>query len=200
MKLYYARGTCSLAPHIALRESELAHQLVRYDMKTALLEDGRTLESVNEKGYVPVLEFDDGQRLTEVAVILQWIGDHAPAAKLLPPYGSQERYRVQEWLNFIATEIHKAYWPLFHDGAEIENTNAKARLQRRFSWIEQRLEGSFLHGNTFSVADAYLFTVLNWTKPAGIDLNAWPKLKQYRALLRERPSVVAALRAEGLAH
>src|SRR4051812_23127852 len=115
MKLYYAMGTCSLAPHIALREAGLPFTLVRYDMKAATLEGGGSLLAVNEKGFVPVLELDGGQRLTEVSAILQYIADQAPASGLAPPNGTFERYRLQEWLNFIATEIHKAYWPLFHD-------------------------------------------------------------------------------------
>lgn len=199
MKLYYATGTCSLAPHIALREAGLSFDLVRYDMKNAALDGGGSLAEVNEKGYVPVLELDDGDRLTEVSAILQWIADHAPEAKLAPPNGTMARYHLQEWLNFIATEIHKIYWPLFHDGAEIENTHARERLDRRFTWVEQKLgDQPFLTGDSFTIADAYLLTVLNWTRAAKIDLEKWPKLAAYRTRLRERPGVAAALEAEGL--
>ncbi|MBX5480785.1 MAG: glutathione transferase GstA [Myxococcaceae bacterium] len=199
MKLYYAAGTCSFAPHVALREAGLPFDLVRMDMKTSTLEDGRHIKAVNGKGYVPVLELDSGERLTEVSAILQWIADQAPDATLAPPWGTMERYRLQEWLNYIATEIHKIFWPLFHQGAEIENQNALERLRVRFGWVEQKLGSKpFLMGEHFTVADAYLVTVLNWTKPAGIDLNAWPQLKAYRSRLRERASVMEALRAEGL--
>lgn len=199
MKLYYAAGTCSHAPHIALREAGLPFSLVRYDMKAAHLEDGGALTSVNEKGYVPVLELDDGQRLTEVSAILQYIADRVPERRLAPPAGSMERYRLQEWLNFLATEIHKIYWPLFHDGAEIEKKNALEKLHRQFGWVEKKLgDREFLLGETFTVADAYLLTLLNWTRAAGIDLAAWPKLAAYRTRLRERPAVMAALEAEGL--
>ncbi|HLL52379.1 MAG TPA: glutathione transferase GstA [Myxococcaceae bacterium] len=199
MKLWYATGTCSLAPHIALREAELPFDLIRFDMTRRILDDGGRLEAVNEKGYVPVLELPGGERLTEVPVVLQYIGDQRPERNLVPKAGTMERYRLQEWLSFIATEIHKIYWPLFHQGAEIENQKAKEKLDQRFSWLETKLhDGSFLMGNHFTVADAYLFTVLNWAKPAGIDLNRWPKLKAYRSRIRERPSVVAAFEAEGM--
>lgn len=199
MKLYWMQGACSLAANIALREAGLSFSTERLDMKTQALEGGRPMSAVNDKGYVPVLEFDDGTRLTEVIAILLWVADQKPGSKLSPPPGSLERYRLFEWLSFIATEIHKIYWPLFHDGAAIENEHARAALSRRFSWVEEKLADSpFLMGQDFTVADAYLLTVLNWTKPAGIDLNAWPKLKEYRARLRERPAVIEALKAEGL--
>ena len=199
MKLYYATGTCSLAPHIALREAGLSVTLVRYDMKAAKLEDGGSLLDANDKGLVPVLELDDGERLTEVAAVLQYIADQKPALGLAPAAGTMARYRLQEWLNFLATEIHKIYWPLFHDGADVENQKAKEKLAHSFTWVEKKLgEGPHLMGDTFTVADAYLFTVLNWARPAGIDLERWPKLAAYRKRLRERPSVTAALEAEGL--
>ena len=199
MKLYYAPATCSLSAHIALREAELPFSLVRYDMKQRTLDNGETLLDINEKGYVPVLEISDGQRLTEVAAVLQYIADRVPERGLAPPYGSIERYRLMEWLNFIGTEVHKIYWPLFHDGAEIEKSNAREKLSRSLSFLEQKLgDQSFLMGATFTVVDAYLVTVLNWTKPAGIDLKQWPRLFDYRLRLRARPAVAAALVAEGL--
>src|ERR1700750_522811 len=128
MKLYYMTASCSLAPHIALREAGLPFSLVRYDMKSAQLDGGGPLSAVNDKGYVPVLELDTGERLTEAAVVLQYIADQKPESGLAPPSGTMARYRLQEWLNFIATEIHKAYWPLFHDGAEIEKQHAVEKL------------------------------------------------------------------------
>ena len=199
MKLYYATGTCSLAPHIALREAQLPFSLVRFDMKTARLEDGSSLEAVNEKGYVPVLELDDGERLTEVTAVLQYVADQRPQSALAPPNGTMARYHLQEWLNFIATELHKAYWPLFHQGEEVENQHAREKLTRRFGWVEQKLGAKpFLLDDHFTIADAYLLTVLNWTRAAGLDLNQWPRLKDYRSGLRDRPAVVAALEAEGL--
>ena len=199
MKLYYALATCSHAPHIALREAGLPFDLVQFDMKARTLAGGSKLEDVNEKGFVPVLELDDGQRLTEVAVILQYIADQVPEKKLAPRAGTMERYRLMEWLNFIATEVHKAYWPLFHDGAEVENTKAREKLARNFGWIEKRLGKSpWLMGEQFTVADAYLITVLNWMRAAGIDIAPWPGLKEYRDRARKRPAVVAAMEAEGM--
>ncbi len=199
MKLYYATATCSHAPHIALREAGLPFTLVRYDMKTGVLEGGGKLTDVNDKGYVPVLELDDGQRLTEVAAVLQYIADQVPALGLAPPAGTLERYRLMEWLSFLGTEVHKIFWPLFHDGAEVENTKAREKLGQSFTWIERKLgEQPYVMGTTFTVADAYLVTVLNWTKAAGIDLGQWPRLKDYRLRVRARPAVGDALEAEGL--
>ena len=199
MKLYYATATCSLAAHIALREAGLPFSLVRYDLKTDTLEGGGRIEDVNDKGYVPVLELDDGRRLTEVAAVLQYIADQVPEKQLAPPPGSFERYRLIEWLNFLATEVHKIYWPLFHDGAEVENEKAREKLGKSFAWIERQLgDRPYLMGSTFTVADAFLVTELNWTKAAGIDIGQWPGLKAYRLRVRERPAVGAALEAEGL--
>jgi glutathione S-transferase len=199
MKLYYAMATCSHAPHIALREAGLKFDLCRFDMKERTLDTGGQLDEVNDKGYVPVLELDDGQRLTEVAVLLQYIADQAPSSRLAPPAGTMERYRLMEWLNFIATEVHKPYWPLFHDGAEVENQKAHEKLGKSFSLIQRRLgNGPYLMGEQFTVADAYLVTVLNWTRAAGIDLGKWPALKEYRDRVRKRPAVVAAMEAEGM--
>ena len=199
MKLYYAMATCSHAPHIALREAGLPFTLVRFDMKGRGLDGGGRLEDVNEKGFVPVLELDDGQRLTEVAVVLQYIADLAPQAGLAPAAGTMERYRLMEWLNFIATEIHKIYWPLFHDGTEVENQKAREKLSRSFAFVEKRLgQGPWLMGQQFTVADAYLVTVLNWARAGGIDLAQWPQLKAFRDRARARPAVAAAMEAEGM--
>ncbi|HEY2031486.1 MAG TPA: glutathione transferase GstA [Myxococcales bacterium] len=199
MKLYYAMATCSHAPHIALREAGLKFDLCRFDMKERTLDTGGKLDEVNDKGYVPVLELDDGQRLTEVAVLLQYIADQAPSSGLAPKAGTMERYRLMEWLNFIATEVHKPYWPLFHEGAEVENQKAHEKLGKSFSLIQRRLgNGPYLMGEQFTVADAYLVTVLNWTRAAGIDLGKWPALKEYRDRVRKRPAVMAAMEAEGM--
>jgi len=199
MKLYYATGTCSLAPHIALREAGLSFTLVRYDMKAAKLDDGGSLGDVNGKGLVPVLELDDGDRLTEVSAVLQYIADQKPELGLAPAAGTMARYHLQEWLNFIATEIHKIYWPLFHDGADVENQKARAKLGTSFDWVEKKLaDRQYLMGDAFTVADAYLVTVLNWARAAGIDLEPWKNLVAYRKRVRDRPAVIAALEAEGL--
>lgn len=199
MKLYYATATCSHAAHIALREAGLDFSLVRFDMKTTALDNGESMADVNPKGYVPVLLLDDGQKLTELAAVLQYIADAAPKSNLAPAMGTMARYRLIEWLHFLGMEVHKIFWPLFHAGTEIENDKAREKLGRSFAWIEQQLGAQpFLMGDQFTVADAYLVTVLNWTKAAGIDLGKWPALKDYRVRLRERPSVAAALEAEGL--
>ncbi|MGQ0504696.1 MAG: glutathione transferase GstA [Myxococcaceae bacterium] len=199
MKLYYATGTCSLAPHIALAESGLPFSLVRFEMKTGQLEDGRAITHVNDKGYVPVLELDNGERLTEVGAILQWVADQKPELKLAPPGGTMERYRLQEWLNFIGMEVHKIYWPLFHHGAEVELQHAREKLNRSFAYVNARLgSGPYLMGQTFTVADAYLLTVLSWARAGGLDPLQWPHLSAFRTRMRERAGVRAAMQAEGL--
>ena len=199
MKLYYMPGACSLAPHIALRELGTDFKLVRFDRKEQTFEGDGKLEEVNPKGYVPVLELDNGERLTEAAAVLQYIADQAPQSGLAPPLGSFERYRLQEWLNYLASEVHKSFWPFFHSGCESEKPNQRERLLSRFQFIERSLgDKPFLMGDAFTVADAYLLTMLNWLRPAGFDIAPWPKLKAYRNRLRERPSVRAALEAEGL--
>ena len=199
MKLYYAPGACSLAPHIALREAGLPFTLTRLDMKTGLLEGGAPIASVNPKGYVPVLDLDSGERLTEVTAILQYVADQKPETGLAPRYGTLERYRLQEWLSYLSTEIHKAYWPLFHEDSLPERPFAIARLEKRFDWIHAQVgDRPFLLGSQFTIADAYLVTVVNWMKPAGLDVTRWPGLKAYRARITERPAVQGALEAEGL--
>jgi glutathione S-transferase len=198
MKLVYSPGACSFAPHVTLREANLPFALVRYDRETRSLEDGGRLEDVNDKGYIPVLELDDGQRLTEAAVVCQYLADLRPETGLAPRPGTMDRYRLQEWLNFLATEIHKAYPPLFH-GPEPEKPTARERLDRRFTWTQEKLGSrQFIMGDVFTIADAYLLTMVNWMRPAGLDPNRWPGLKEYRSRLSQRPSVRAALEAEGL--
>jgi glutathione S-transferase len=199
MKLYYARGACSLSVHIALREAGLAFDLVKYDIPKVVLDAPGTIRDVNPKGYVPVLVLDDGQRLTEVAVVLQWVADQRPEKKLAPPAGTMERYRLQEWLNFTATEIHKLFWPFFHADAAAEKPTTEPRLRRSLDYADKSLEGRpFLMGEGFTVADCYLFNVVNWIKPAGLDVAAWPRLRDYRSRMAERPAVRAAMEAEGL--
>jgi len=199
MKLYYAPGACSFAPHVCLREAGFPFTLVRMDRKTQTLDDGRRIEDINEKGYVPVLELDNGKRLTEAPAVLQYIADQSPAAGLAPPPGAWERYQLQEWLNFLSSEVHKSFWPFFHDGCEEEKPAQVARLRGRFEWIERQLgDNPFIMSQRFTVADAYLLTMLNWLRPAGFDPGQWPRLKEYRVRLLSRPSVQAALEAEGL--
>jgi glutathione S-transferase len=198
MKLYYSPGACSLSPHIVLREAELPFDLVRALTKTHKLDDGTDYYTINPKGYVPLLELDDGQRLTEGPVIVQYIADKVPAKKLAPPAGTMERYRLQEWLNFITTEIHKTYSPLFNpDMPEPAKQIFRLKLDSRYKWVEGQLQGrQFLMGDAFTVADAYLFVVSRWAKAVGVDITGLPNLTAYLARIDARPAVQAALKAE----
>jgi len=198
MKLYYSPGACGLHPQIALREAGLPFELVRVDLRAHKLADGRDYYAINPKGYVPVLELDDGTRVTEGAVIDQYIADRNPSARLLPPSGTLERIRVQEWLHFIGTEIHKQFSPLFNPQLpEADREAQKNKLAGRFDYIEKELaDRPYLVGETFTVADGYLFNMLRWTAHTGIDLARWPKLKAYFARIEARPAVKAAIEAE----
>ncbi|WP_077037172.1 glutathione transferase GstA [Pelomonas sp. KK5] len=200
MKLYYSPGACSLSPHIALLEAGLQAQTVLASTKTHKLQDGTDFYTINAKGYVPLLELDDGQRLSEGPAIVQYIADLAPEKKLAPANGTMERYRLQEWLNFITAELHKGFGPLFNPATPEEfKTMAKAKLGERLAWVDKQLEGrQYLMGDTFTVADAYLFTVTNWGVHVGVDVSVYPNLVAYRARVGARPAVQAAMKAEGL--
>lgn len=200
MKLYYAPGACSLAPHIALNEAGIAHDLVKVDLHKHQLVDGTDYTTINAKGYVPLLELDDGQHLTEVAVILQYIADRKPGT-LAPAFGSMERYRVMEWLNFVATELHKQFGPLWYpDTPDATKEKQRATLAKRFDYVAKTLaQTPYLTGETFTIADAYLFTIQNWSGMLKIDLAPWPALQQFQARVAARPKVHATLVAEGLA-
>ena len=200
MKLYFFPGACSLAPHIALREAGLKFETEKVDLKAKKTASGGDYLAVNPKGYVPALTLDNGQTLTEAGAIVQYIADQAPAAKLAPAAGTMDRYRVHEWLGYINSEVHKGFGPFFVPGTSDEaKATAKANLGKRFGFVQQALEGrEFLVGDQFTVADAYLFTVLGWTRIVGIDLGEWPVLKAWHAKIAHRPAVQAAMRAEGL--
>jgi glutathione S-transferase len=201
MKLYYATGTCALSPHIVLREAGLPYQLERVDLKTKKLENGGDdFNEINPKGYVPVLTLDDGRRLTEGPAIVQYIADLKPESRLAPSAGTYDRYHLQEWLNFIGTEIHKSFSTLFNGSAPDEWKNAvRDKVAQRLDWIDKDLDSkTYLMGDVFTVADAYLYTVLRWAKPMGIDLSRWPKLAAYFAAVDARPRVREALKEEGL--
>ncbi|HXN41981.1 MAG TPA: glutathione transferase GstA [Myxococcaceae bacterium] len=200
MKLYYKPGACSLSPHIVLREAGLPFELDRVDTKSGKTQSGGDFASINPKGYVPSLQLDDGQVLTEGAVIVQYLADRKPEMKLAPASGTMERYRLQEWLNFIATEIHKSFSPLFNRKAPDEVRQAQLdRLGARLDYLAKQLEKRpFLMGNTFSVADAYLFTILKWAKVVNLDLARWPSLTAFQDRVGSRPAVRAAMEAEGL--
>jgi glutathione S-transferase len=198
MKLYFSPGACSLHPQIALREAGVPFELVRVNLGAHKLADGTDYYDINPKGYVPALELDDGARLTEGAVIVQYVADRNPSAKLLPPAGTLERLRVQEWLHFIGTEVHKQFSPLFNRQLPDEQReNQKRKIAGRFDLIEKQLQATtYLTGDTFTVADGYLYNMLRWTAGTGIDLARWPALKAYFERIDERPSVKAALEAE----
>lgn len=200
MKLYYSPGACSLSPHIALHEAGLAFDAVAAPTKTHKLADGTDYYSINPLGYVPLLVLDDGRQLREGPAIVQYIADQAPEKQLAPPAGSFERYKLQEWLTFIGTELHKGFSPLFTPGMPEEvKTAARTRLGARLQWVEGELvKGPYLMGEQFTVADAYLFTVVGWSRLVGVDISALTRLGEFMARMRARPAVQAALRAEGL--
>ncbi|MDE2398289.1 MAG: glutathione transferase GstA, partial [Burkholderiales bacterium] len=191
---------CSLSPHIVLREAGLAFEPVLASTKTHKLQDGTDYYTINPKGYVPLLELDDGQRLSEGPAIVQYVADQVPEKKLAPAFGTMERYRLMEWLNFISTELHKGFSPLFNPAV---NDDAKAvfrtRITDRLGWVNSQLEGkNYLMGDAFCVADAYLFTVAGWAKHVGVDTSALKNLNAFSARMAARPAVQEAMKAEGL--
>jgi glutathione S-transferase len=200
MKLYYSPGACSLSPHIALREAGLPFQLVMASPKTKKLADGSDYLAINPKGQVPLLELDDGERLSEGPVIVQYIADQAPASGLAPAAGTMARYRLQEWLNYITSELHKGFAPLFNPATPADyKPQVHTRLASQFAWVDSQLEGrSYLLGDSFTVADAYLFTVAGWGKYVGLDLGGLQNLSAYLARVAARPAVQEAMKAEGL--
>ena len=200
MKLYFSPGACSLSPHIVLREAGLPVELERVDLGKKLTRGGGDFLAVNAKGSVPVLQLDDGAYLTEGPAIVQYIADLAPEKRLAPPAGTLARYRLQEWLNFITSELHKGFSPLFAKTTPDDyKPIVSERLLSRLAIVDQALEGKdYLLGAEFSVADAYLFVVTNWPALVGLDISAFAHLAAFRVRVAERPAVVAAMEAEGL--
>ena len=200
MKLYFSPGACSLSPHIVLLETGLAFSTERVDLGKKLTASGADFRSVNPNGYVPALELEDGAVLTEGPAIVQYLADLAPQANLLPAVGKIERYQALGWLNYISTELHKNFSPLFKpDASDDMRANARKMLALRFSHIARHLDSQdYLAGAAFSVADAYLFTVLGWADFVKFSLADWPQLQAYRARIGARPAVQQALRDEGL--
>ncbi|WP_119461024.1 glutathione transferase GstA [Rhodospirillaceae bacterium SYSU D60014] len=200
MQLYYSPGACSLSPHIILREAGLAFDLEQVDLKAKKTNSGADYTQVNPKGYVPTLRLDDGRILTEGPVIVQYLADQKPESGLAPAAGTMERYRLQEWLAFISTELHKTFSPLFKpDTPEESKKIAKDNIANRLDYLDRHLAGKqYLTGDRFTVADAYAFTVVNWSKPMQIDLSRWPNLTAYMERVAARPKVQEALKAEGL--
>lgn len=200
MRLYFFPGACSMSPHIVLREAGLAFDLERVDPKTKKTAGGVDFFSVNPKGMVPVIELDNGERLTEGPAIVQYIADRKPDSGLAPANGTLERARLQEWLNYITSELHKNFTPLFKpDTPEAYKAIAKANLENRFSYVDKQLAGrQYLMGDAFTVADAYMFTVVNWSRFHKFDMATWPNLAAYMERVRARPKVQEAMKAEGL--
>jgi glutathione S-transferase len=200
MKLYYSPGACSLSPHIVLREAGLAFEPVLAPTKTHKLPDGSDYYAVNPLGYVPMLELDDGTRLREGPAIVQYVADQVPNKNLAPANGTVPRYRLQEWLTFIGTELHRSFSPLFNPAMPEEGKKIyRDRLASRYQWLNGQLEGrEFLMGDHFTVADAYLFTVTRWTKQMAIDLTPHTNVRAYLERVGARPAVQEALKVEGL--
>jgi glutathione S-transferase len=202
MKLYYAPGACSLSPHIVLREAERRFDLERVDLPAHRTASGADYLTINPKGYVPALQLDGpgSPILTEGPAIVQYIADLAPEAHLAPPSGTFARYHLQEWLNFISTEIHKQFSPLFQAGTPVMAAGRqRGQIGQRFLYLQDVLDDrAFLMGETFTVADAYLFVMLQWCQPHGIDLGLYPNIDDYESRIARRPAVQAALAAEGL--
>jgi glutathione S-transferase len=200
MKLYYSPGACSLSPHIALREAGLPFDMQKVDLNSKQMDGGGDFTAVNAKGYVPAFILDDGQMLTEGPAIVQYIADRKPESGLAPKAGTLERYRLMEWLNFISSELHKTFAPLFHPEVAAEwRQAARDRIAQRLDIVERHLQGKdYLMGKQFTVADGYLFTVLNWSNFVGFDLGKWPLVQAYLARVAARPKVQEALKAEGL--
>src|ERR1700674_254239 len=200
MKLYFAPGACSLSPHIVLEEAGIAAETEQVNNQEKKTTSGKDYWTINPKGQVPALQLDSGEMLTEGPVIVQYLADQKPASGLVPPAGSIERYRVQEWLNFITSELHKSFGPIFRPTTpDAYKAISKENLGKRFDWIDKQLGGrSYLMGDKFTVADAYLFTVLHWSSRIEIDLAKWPNLKAYVDRVAARPKVQAAMKAEGL--
>ena len=200
MKLYYSPAACSLSPHIALYEAGLKFDAILASTKTHKLEDGTDYYTINPLGYVPVLELDDGTRLAEGAAIVQYIADQAPVKNLAPANGTMERYKLQSLLHFISTELHKNFAPLFKPGTSPEAQQAaKDSISGRLKWIDGELAGKqYLMGDTFTVADGYLFNVTNWAAFVKLDLSPFTNILALRERVAARPAVQQAMRAEGL--
>ena len=199
MQLYFSPGACSLASHITAREAGVNVELKRADTKTKKLEDGSDYFAINSKGAVPALKLDNGQVLTEGVAIMQYIADQKPESGIVPKAGTLERYRVQEWLNYVTSEIHKTFSPLWGDNDPAVKAYAQKNLEKKFDWLNQQLTGKqYLTGDNFTIADAYLFVVANWSNFVGIDLGRWPALKAFQDRVAARPKVQEALAAEGL--
>jgi glutathione S-transferase len=198
MKLYFSPGTCALAPHIVIREIGMNVELIRVDLRAHTTADGTDYYQINPKGAVPLLETDSGMRLTEGPVIAQYLADHAGNTDLMPKAGTDARYRVMEWQNYVTSEVHKSYSPLFNSAYD-DNAKAimRSTLRRKYEWVDSKLASSpYLSGDTFTAADAYLFTVTRWAKNTQVDLSGLNNVQAFMDRVLARPAVQAALDAE----
>ncbi|MBV8135030.1 MAG: glutathione transferase GstA [Deltaproteobacteria bacterium] len=200
MKLYYSPGACSLSPHIVVSETGTNVELEKVNLAEHKTASGQDYMTINPKGYVPALGLDDGSVLTEGPAIVQYLADQKPGSGLIPPAGSIDRYRVQEWLNFIGTELHKNFGALFNKATpDAVKETTKANIAKRLTYLNEKLAGKqYLMGSNFTVADAYAFTIVNWTNFVGIDLKPYPNLAAYMARVAARPKVLETLKSEGL--
>lgn len=200
-KLYYSPGACSLSPHIVLREAGLSFELEQVNLKEKKTKSGDDFLKINPKGYVPALQLDDGYVLTEGPAIVQWIADQKPASHLAPANGTSERYKVQELLNYVGTELHKNFGPFFNPTTpDATKASLVQTLAKRYAWVDEKLEGKdYLTGSQFTVADAYLFTITNWANFVKFDLKDYPNVRAFQARVAARPKVQETLKAEGLA-
>ena len=199
MKLFYSPGACALSPHIVLLEAGLPFTIEKTDLRTKKTETGSDYYAVNSKGTVPALQLDDGRVLTEGPAIVQYLADQNPSSGLAPKAGSIERYRLQEWLSFINSEVHKAFSPLFGDTSADTKQYARGYITKRLNWLQGAMGAkTFLMGEQYTVADPYLFTVLNWGRLVDLDIGQWPALKRFHERIGARPHTIEALKAEGL--
>jgi glutathione S-transferase len=199
MKLYYSPGACSLAAHIVADEADLRLQLEKVDLKSHKTENGKDYYAVNPKGYVPTIQLDDGTTITENVAVLNYLADHTGHKLYTPEPGSIEHYRLEEWLGFITTELHKSFAPFFQNGSELEKRKAKDKVLKRLTYVNDQLKGNrFLMGERMTVADAYLFVMLTWAKKVEFDLSRFPNLNAFFQRTSDRPSVQRALKEEGM--
>lgn len=199
MKLYYSPGACSLAAHIVVDEAELTLHLEKVDLKSHKTENGQDYYRINPKGYVPTIQLDDGSTLTENIAVLNYLADQTAHKLFTPEPGSMQHYRLEEWLGFISSELHKSFGPFFQSGTETEKRKAKEKINKRLAYADEHLAGrSFLMGDRMTVADAYLFVMLTWAKKQKFDLSRFGNLNRFFERMSERPSVQRALREEGL--
>ncbi len=201
MRLYYMPGACSLAPHIVANEAGIALDLVKVDGKTKKTENDQDFLATNPNGYVPTLVLQDGQTLTEAQIVVQYLADQKPDTGLMPPAGEMARYRVKQWLAFISSELHKSFSPFFKPGTPEETKTAnREHLSKRLKYVDEQLAGkSFLTGETFTAADAYIWTILGWAKFANLDLAPYANIQKFMSIVAARPAVVKSLQEEGLA-